>query len=70
MEKISYEINWYEAPEWAIMHAFDMDGQGYYFGLILMPEGFCAEAKKSGWKICSELFKLHKKTWTKSITFR
>jgi hypothetical protein len=70
MEKINYDINWYNAPRWAFAHAFDMYGNGYYYGLILKPYYFSVETELSGWVISSEVLKFHKKTWNKSITFR
>ena len=34
-----YEINWSEAPEWAMWHAFDEDGWGYFHECKPIPEG-------------------------------
>ena len=70
MEKINYEIDWTNAPEWAIAHAFDKDGQGYFLGILPLNYSFCADCKKSIWKINSELLHIHEETWKKSITFR
>jgi hypothetical protein len=70
MEEINYEIDWKKAPEWAFAHAFDMDGYGYFFGIIKMFNSFCADSRFSGYVIGSEVVKFHKETWQKSITFR
>ena len=70
MEEINYEINWKNAPKWAYAHAFDYDGQGYFFGIIKLPYTFCADFKLSGWKIGSTSLEFHKENWQKSITFR
>jgi hypothetical protein len=66
----NYEINWKDAPDWAIAHAFDKNGIGYFYGLTLLDERFCVDANISDWVIGSEVLKFHEKTWTKSLTFR
>ena len=70
MEELNYEIDWTNAPEWAIAHAFDKNGEGYFYGIILNPTTFCVDGSRSGWVIGSEVLKLHEETWQKSITFR
>jgi len=70
MEEINYEINWQDAPKWAIAHAFDYDGQGYYFGITKLTYTFCADFRLSGWVIGSTLLEFHKQTWKNSITYR
>jgi hypothetical protein len=66
----NYEINWKDAPEWALAHAFDKNGIGYFYGLIKVSDAFCAHSKLSEWVIGSEVLKIHEETWTKSLTFR
>jgi hypothetical protein len=66
----NYEINWKDAPEWAIAHAFDKNGIGYFYGLVKMPNSFCIYSKLSDWVIGSEVLKFHEETWKKSLTFR
>ena len=70
MEKINYEIDWKDAPEWAFAHAYDHDGEGYFFGMYALPYTFCPDFKESGYEICSNLLHIHEKNWKKSMTFR
>jgi len=70
MEELNYEINWKDAPEWAFAHAFDKNGQGFFYGITLDQEFFYPDGMNSGWKIGSEVLKFHEETWTKSLTFR
>lgn len=34
-ERNPYTVKWYDAPEWAQIHVYEKNGQGYWHGLKL-----------------------------------
>jgi hypothetical protein len=68
-ETISYEVSWVGAPEWALAHAYDETGEGYWYG----PHANSASKRfasyeNSGWQISEAVIEIHKKNWKNSIT--
>ena len=66
---INYEVNWANAPDWALAHAYDETGEGFWYGPHI-----CSTSKRfasyelSEFEIESSVIEIHKKNWKKSIT--
>lgn len=68
-ETIDYEVSWSDAPEWALAHAYDECGEGFWYG----PHHNSASKRfasyeNSGWQIGEAVMEIHKKSWKNSIT--
>jgi hypothetical protein len=68
-EFIDYDVNWAKAPDWALAHAYDENGEGFWYGPHIVSTGKrFASYEPSGWQIGSSVMEIHKKTWKNSIT--
>jgi hypothetical protein len=67
-ESIDYSVNWKDAPKWAEFHAYDMNGDGFWYGVYIEEGGVnFSSAARSDYKIGSSEMNLHKLTWKDSI---
>jgi hypothetical protein len=70
-ETIDYSVNWKDAPKWAEFHAYDINGEGFWYGVYIEEDAVSfSSAAKSGWKVGSSVMNLHKLTWKDSIVPR
>jgi hypothetical protein len=66
---IDYIVNWADAPEWALAHAYDETGEGYWYG----PHHNSASKRfdsyiNSGYQIAEVVMEIHRKNWKNSMT--
>jgi hypothetical protein len=70
-ESIDYSVNWKDAPKWAEFHAYDISGQGFWYG-VYIEEGAVnfSSAERSNYKVQYSAMNLHQLTWKDSIVPR
>jgi len=55
IEPDPYQVDWNKAPEGTLAHAYDGDGQGYWYTVTCKKVGFCTEHYKSEFALPSGL---------------
>jgi hypothetical protein len=67
-ETIDYNVNWKDAPKWAEFHAYDKNGNGFWYGAHIENDSeYFASCEKSVWQIKASVMHIHKKNWKSSI---
>jgi hypothetical protein len=70
-QSIDYSVNWNDAPKWAEFHAYDINGEGFWYGVYVEEDAVSfSSAAKSGCKVGSSVMNLHKLIWKDSIVPR
>lgn len=67
--EIDYSVNWNKAPDWALAHAYNKNGEGFWYGPhINLDYSFrFGTFQASLFQIEDSLMEIHQKTWQNSI---